>query len=65
MPEINPVLWTGRKLLFPGQTEAFYIPIYVVFFLIMVVTLIFAPPRWPRLRRRHARAKLDQSAMVS
>jgi Protein of Unknown function (DUF2784) len=66
MPEINPVLWTLRKLLFPGRSAAFFIPIYITIFVLMLLTMVFAPPRRPRLgRRRPPEGNFDQSPIVS
>jgi Protein of Unknown function (DUF2784) len=63
-PPLHPVLRILRKLLFPGTTPAFFIPIYVGFFVIVLTTLILAPPRWPRWRRRGgARFKLTERSL--
>jgi len=65
LPEMNVVLWFLRGLLFPGRQAVFFIPIYIGFFLIVLISLVLAPPRWPRLRRRQPKLNVDQSPIAS
>jgi len=65
LPEMNIVLSFLRGLLFPGRKASFFIPIYIGFFLIVLFTLVFAPPRWPRLRRHQPKVNVDQSPIAS
>lgn len=51
IPEIPDWVWYCRKLLFPGCTPEFFIPIYLVFAMMILISLILVPPRWPRLKR--------------
>ncbi len=48
IPEISWSLFFLRKLLFPGSTQAVYVPIYVTFALLVLLFFFLAPPRWRR-----------------
>jgi hypothetical protein len=48
IPEISYTLFFLRKLLFSRTSPSVYIPIYVTFFLLVVLSLVLAPPRWRR-----------------
>lgn len=48
IPQIPYPLFLLRKFLFPGCGPAVFVPIYVTFLLMVVLSLFLAPPRWRR-----------------
>ncbi len=48
IPELSYTLFVLRKLLFPGCTPLVFIPIYLTFCLLVVLSFFLAPPHWRR-----------------
>jgi hypothetical protein len=49
IPEISDWMWGLRKLLFPGCSAEFFVPVYLAIASLIILSLLLVPPRWPRL----------------